>query len=569
MSGRDAAPPRESLRQAMSWLHTWAGLLLGWVLYAVLWTGTLAYYRAEITAWMQPELPALSALPEAGRAAALAQAHMARHHADSPRWTLVLPTPREPRITLTYAEPSPEPGQAGFGTVLLHPVTGEVLTPRPTRGGDFFYRFHYELQLAYPWGRWIAGIAAMFMLVAVVSGVIVHRNLFKDFFVFRPGRVRPRRARPGRVRPGRAGLDRQSQRGASLNKADLSGATLSNAGPRDNGRRGGGQRAWMDGHNVLAVLGLPFHLMISFTGLILLMSMLMPAGILAAYDDTRHFTAQLVPGHRAPLASGVSAPLAPLPSIVQRAEAQWDGAAGRLTVIHAGDAAATVVVQRLASERVSHSLVPPALAYEGATGKPIGNPEARSPALVAVGGLIGLHLGWFAEPMLRALYFLIGMASTAMVATGLILWLAKRRQKAGRGTASGVPDATWSLRLVSALNIATIAGLPLATAAYFWANRLLPADMDGRATWEVRAFFIAWAAAGVWTVVARRNRWRDLLRASALMFVSVPLLTSFTTSRHLFASLAEGDAMRAGFELVCMAGGGLLGWVGYRSGRTR
>ena len=536
MSGRGTAQGHESLRQAMSWLHTWAGLLLGWVLYAVLWTGTLAYYRAEITAWMQPELPVVAALPEAGQAAALAQAYMTRHHADSPRWTLVLPTPREPRITLAYEEAAPVAGQPDFGTALLHPVTGALLTPRSTRGGDFFYRFHYELQLAYPWGRWIAGIAAMFMLVAIVSGVIVHRKLFQDFFVFRPGRVRPGRVRPGRDTPGRVrpGL--------------------------------GGARAWMDGHNVLAVLGLPFHLMISFTGLILLMSMLMPAGILAAYDDTRHFTAQLVPGHRAPPASGVASPLMPLQSMVERAEAQWDGRAGRVTVLHGGDAAATVVEQRLASERVSHSLVPPALAYEGATGRPIGDPKDRSPALVAVGGLIGLHLGWFAEPMLRALYFLIGMASTAMVATGLILWLAKRRQKGARASPTSLPDASPSLRLVNALNIATIAGLPLATAAYFWANRLLSADLPTRAAWEVRAFFIAWLAACAWTLIARRNRWRDLLGASALLLMGLPLLNAFTAS-HLIATMAQGDGVRAGFEMVCIGGGAVLGWIGYRSGQ--
>ncbi|OZI46307.1 peptidase [Bordetella genomosp. 5] len=564
MSGRGTAQGHESLRQAMSWLHTWAGLLLGWVLYAVLWTGTLAYYRAEITAWMQPELPVVAALPEAGQAAAVAQAYMTRHHADSPRWTLVLPTPREPRITLAYEEAAPVAGQPGFGTALLHPVTGALLTPRSTRGGDFFYRFHYELQLAYPWGRWIAGVAAMFMLVAVVSGVIVHRKLFQDFFVFRPSRVRP-----GRVRPGRGGSDGSRQLVASLRGATSSGSgtKVGDAGRREATRRGGGARAWMDGHNVLAVLGLPFHLMISFTGLILLMSMLMPAGILAAYDDTRHFTAQLVPGHRAPPASGVASPLMPLQSMVERAEAQWDGRAGRVTVLHAGDAAATVVVQRLAAERVSHSLVPPALAYEGATGRPIGDPKDRSPALVAVGGLIGLHLGWFAEPMLRALYFLIGMASTAMVATGLILWLAKRRQKGARASPTSLPDASPSLRLVNALNIATIAGLPLATAAYFWANRLLPADLPTRAAWEVRAFFIAWLAACAWTLIARRNRWRDLLGASALLLMGLPLLNAFTAS-HLIATMAQGDGVRAGFEMICIGGGAVLGWIGYRSGQT-
>ena len=38
----------EGLRQSMSWLHTWSGLLLGWLLYAVFFTGTLSYFVDEI-----------------------------------------------------------------------------------------------------------------------------------------------------------------------------------------------------------------------------------------------------------------------------------------------------------------------------------------------------------------------------------------------------------------------------------------------------------------------------------------------------------------------------------------
>ena len=46
----------EGLRQSMSWLHTWSGLLLGWLLYAVFFTGTLSYFVDEINVWMKPEL---------------------------------------------------------------------------------------------------------------------------------------------------------------------------------------------------------------------------------------------------------------------------------------------------------------------------------------------------------------------------------------------------------------------------------------------------------------------------------------------------------------------------------
>jgi len=43
-----------SLTQSMSWLHTWCGLLLGWMLFAIFLTGTLAVFDKEINWWMQP-----------------------------------------------------------------------------------------------------------------------------------------------------------------------------------------------------------------------------------------------------------------------------------------------------------------------------------------------------------------------------------------------------------------------------------------------------------------------------------------------------------------------------------
>lgn len=64
----------------------------------------------------------------------------------------------------------------------------KAVTARETRGGDFFYRFHFELETAFPWGRWLASIAGMFMLVAIISGIITHKKIFTDFFTFRPGK---------------------------------------------------------------------------------------------------------------------------------------------------------------------------------------------------------------------------------------------------------------------------------------------------------------------------------------------------------------------------------------------
>ena len=45
---------KEGFRQAMAWLHTWAGLTFGWLLFAIFLTGTLAYFKLPVS-----ELPAL------------------------------------------------------------------------------------------------------------------------------------------------------------------------------------------------------------------------------------------------------------------------------------------------------------------------------------------------------------------------------------------------------------------------------------------------------------------------------------------------------------------------------
>jgi uncharacterized iron-regulated membrane protein len=46
----------KSFTQRMSWLHTWFGLILGWLAFALFLTGTLSVFWLEISHWAQPEL---------------------------------------------------------------------------------------------------------------------------------------------------------------------------------------------------------------------------------------------------------------------------------------------------------------------------------------------------------------------------------------------------------------------------------------------------------------------------------------------------------------------------------
>jgi uncharacterized iron-regulated membrane protein len=219
---------------------------------------------------------------------------------------------------------------------------------------------------------------------------------------------------------------------------------------------------------------------------------------------------------------------------------------GRVMINNAGDAAATFETRPNYAGQVSldHRKV----IANGATGEVMRNVQGFGPGVATRGGLIGLHVARFAQPTLRALFFLCGLAGCAMVATGLVLWSLKRRDPrhaAGPGE-----------RLVEKLNIAAILGAPIAIAAYFIANRVLPADLSGRAEWEIRWFFIAWGVSVLHAFVrASSHAWREQLLTAAALFFAVPCANALTTDRGLWESLIRGDRLFAAFDIaqLCVA----------------
>ena len=234
-------------RQAQAWLHTWCGLWFSWLLFAVFLTGTLAVFAEPISHWMTPEHHA----EEAEHAQAEAAGKQGGDLAQRLAWGLAYMEKHHPGAEMWELWPSDAQGAGGlrvywfdekhqYASAQLDSATGQPLVRDPargvvraTQGGHHFVDFHYRLHAGQA-GLWVVGIAGMAMLVALVSGVITHRRIFKDFFTFRAHK---------------------------------------------------GQRSWLDAHNAVAVLTLPFQIMIAYTGIAISGSTLMPAGI-AAYFGT-------------------------------------------------------------------------------------------------------------------------------------------------------------------------------------------------------------------------------------------------------------------------------------------
>lgn len=492
---------KSTFRQSMGWLHTWAGLLLGWVSFAIFFSGTATYFRWEITQWMQPELRRTGTPLDAARAAA---ARLERIAPDSPQWFVDLPDDRTAGTNLLWRLPG-----AGrrFDRETLDPATGEKLAARDTLGGEFFYRFHFQLQLPHPWGRYLAGVAAFAMLVALISGIVTHRQFFADFFTFRAAR--------------------------------------------------GGFRSWLDFHNVTAVLALPFFLMITYSALVIFIAMYMPWGR-RVLEPAGAAAGRPVRATAAASASGPEKPwIAPasLAPMLRVAEETW-GADGRtlkrIEVAQRGTAQCVVTLVRAGGPHVSLA-AREQLRFHGVTGAPLDPLPPKSGVATAVHDtLYGLHLARFAGPALRVLFFVMGLMGTALIATGLVLWTIKRRpQQAGARFSFGHG-------LVERLNLTTLAGLPLASAAFFWANRLLPIGLTERGEWEVKVFLGTWALALLHPLVRPVfAAWREQLWAGAALFLLLPALDACTAGEHLRAAVLERHWAHLGFD-AAMFGCGLM-----------
>ncbi|WP_180177720.1 PepSY domain-containing protein [Acinetobacter sp. YH01005] len=542
----------EGPRQSMSWLHTWASLILGWLLYAIFLTGTLSFFKNEINVWMTPELhqsvPASSQVQQTE----VALNYLQQNHPNAGAWNILLPNTRQNATLITVREQGEDPrARRGGKQIYIDSATGEVLEPRDTRGGNFLYRFHFELYgMPRMWTRWFVGIATLLMLVAIISGVITHKKIFKDFFTFRSGK---------------------------------------------------GQRSWLDAHNATAVFALPFHIMITFSGLLLLLFTIMPWGIERIYENRGQFLQEqnraLVqenkpegresaqgreergerpqqaransaqnPGENRAEGRGegrgdhrskreeqpvVAAPLTNLAPIVTAVQAEWKtNPISTVSIIAPNTDQAKIELRALHGESVAYRNVYASKQFDGVTGKDLTDESAKlkhpSVPMGIYNVVTTLHEARGVDLALRWLLFISGIVGTLMVATGLILWCVKRapqQQKQG--------FKSFGYRTVEVTNIAAIIGLPIACAAFFYANRFIPSQLENRSELEIRSFFIVWLLTLVYAMFrTHRQAWLELLAFATAIFALLPIVNFMTGGQALWNTMANGQWMIASFDLA-------------------
>jgi len=484
-----------TFRASMNWLHTWAGVVLGGALFAIFWTGTLSVFDREIDRWMAPTTRLDGSRPTASLET-LRPYYDVAVAAGSPTWFVALPTEREPFFRINWRGPS------GAVTRLADPATAAPLPdPGTSAGTRFLYPFHYMLHIRFAdAGYWLVGFASMAMLVLCISGVVVHRRLFADFFTMRIA-----------VKPSRLVLDL---------------------------------------HTVTGVIGFPFHVVITLSGLIIFYSIYFPSGWQAAYPNRATFQNDVFDNHGRPKVERPGR-LASLDDMAATAARLWRGEGSRTVFIrHPGDEAAYVQIERPFDNAVARRNE--AAFFDAGTGALLRHRVDLPPVKAAQRVIMGVHLVHFRHWTLRWLYFALGLLGCVLIASGYLFWLGSRRKKHARLGIRGVP-------IVDGLTIGSVTGILIATVAFFVVNRLLPLGITfagyDRAGLEVWTFYLVWIATFVHAWARPGRAWIEQCQAIAVLAMIAVALNWLTTGDHLVRSLGYRRLWSvAGMDLLLLAG---------------
>lgn len=444
-----------SLRQSMAWFHTCFGVVTGFLLFAVFWMGTLSVLDKEFDRWMHPQSRGLESFSiqsstegsccrvTAEKLETLLQKAI-ELAPNSISIRVRMPTERTPMAQLRV-----QGADKQSKSYWINPNNGRALANDHTLGGSgFFFPFHYKFNIArMNVGHYLVGFAGIVMLALLISGVVLHRKLLAEFFMFRPQK----------------------------NKS----------------------RSLLDLHNLSSVVALPFHVVITLTGLLIFFSVYFSWATLRTFEGDTASSQKALNGFVNLPPSGIKVSkdqleiaLKQIPQLIQARQTIWSKALGQpaqadsIQIRNLFDQNATLEIRRVFPEQgiQMSTHTDTLLLYSGEL------IHAHQPGAVKgfTHWINGLHFIQFSHSGLRALYVVGGLLGCLMIHTGFLFWLETRRKEYRQKNQSLF---AW----VQALTVTSTLGLMIASAAFLVANQLIPDETPNRATVEVAVFYWTWA----------------------------------------------------------------------------
>lgn len=417
-------------RQVQATLHSWFGMVVLWSVFLIFFTGSIAYFRTEINLWSKPENFLYLKKPiQPFESAQVAYDYLTTYAPEAKRWRVTLADARMPFNTLQWQE------QKDKYQKLQDPSTGLILEDgRESLGGDFFFKLHYSL---YPLpdvvGRTIVVIIAILLIIALITGILTHKKIIKEFFVFRSFK---------------------------------------------------GQRTLLDLHHITGVITCPFYLVMAFTGMMIFFYLVMPWGLTQQYgpNGIKQFYSEIQYIEDPKQASGSINQLKEFTTFAQQLPHQVSSGAvlEKFEVKNPNTPEALITFNYGYQKLITFNN--PQFIFSASTGELLNYKRNLNPIAQISSATYGIHLGYFSNQWMRFIMASLGILGCVMIVAGALLWQKKRIKHQHK----------LSYKAVSQLNFFTFLGLPFATSMYFLANRILPVNFEHRIQYELSIFFISW-----------------------------------------------------------------------------
>ncbi len=486
-------------------LHGWSAIFLGFLLYAVVATGTVAVLEEEIHHWTLGKIKPGN--PLTGDVDKIIQILSPQVDPEFLEEIGVGHSPHGHLQLFFHTHRKKDNGQIeDYGVQYEVDIdSGEVLTERTGTARDIFQseqsralsRFlvetHVQLHLPNPWGLLLTGILGLAMLLAAVSGFLMHRHLFKDIFVLR--------------------RDRKN----ITVKRDL--------------------------HTVAGTWSLPFAFILAFTGSFFSFagSFGIPAMAMVAFGGDQEALIRTVIGVPE-TESDEKIATVNINTILADANARAGQYPEFASITHYGRGDAKILLFIPAAET---KLEPIQYEYNGTSGdfirqKPqIGiEPSIGSNVFSLIGPL---HFGNFGGLLSKAVWVGLGFASCYVILTGFSLWIARRKE-----------EKIWQTfeRFTTIFGI----GLPVAMLAagvgYFFAISLSlkPTSM---VPWSFSVVSVLLILSGFVVKNARIIK-LSLLAMNAILCFSLPVLRLLTGGPFWFSAIENQNGIVMMMDLLLL-----------------
>lgn len=441
-------------------IHTWTGIITGMALFIAFYAGALTVFKEPLARWVSPpsELRQVS-LDEAQQ---LIVRTLAEHPASAADFTIHLheaehlPARMSWQIRDADGDDHDESAVRHYLATLDDSGASQMREHQPSDLSSFIDVLHRVVGLPVDSdpNRWVMGVVAALYTLALISGVVVLvPSLVKDFFALRVGK-------------------------------NL-------------------KRMWLDAHNVVGIVSLPFHIVMALTsvvfayhdGIYYLQDQFIHDGKWAGAFQRQRPAAGAMPEH------DPATMLAPA-QLLASAQAFAPGFAPAMLQYQQVTGARPIVrVWGKDEAAVSPRARGGFLALDPYSGKVINSdflPGRQDAPNLFISSFFALHMAAFGGTPVQWMYFLLGIAGAWLFYSGNLLWVETRRRKQSKDDVQP-PVQRLDTRLMASATIGVclgcVCGISLAIAGSKWLYVLFGEGLDGTRLLYYGTFFacIAWA----------------------------------------------------------------------------